>query len=159
MADYDIFNGDADGICALLQLRLAEPRNAKLVTGVKRDINLLKQVTAKSGDRITVLDISMEKNSEALLAALSADAEVQYFDHHFAGDIPESDRLSAHIDPQAETCTGLIVNEYLNGAHLRWAITAAYGDNLHQSAKAAAAPLNLDDAELCLLYTSDAADE
>ncbi len=39
--DYDIFNGDADGICALLQLRKAEPRDAQLVTGVKRDINLL----------------------------------------------------------------------------------------------------------------------
>ena len=61
MADYDIFNGDADGICALLQLRLAEPRNATLITGVKRDISLLKQVNAKPGDRLTVLDISMEK--------------------------------------------------------------------------------------------------
>ena len=26
MADFDLFNGDADGICALLQLRFAEPR-------------------------------------------------------------------------------------------------------------------------------------
>ena len=39
---YDVFNGDADGICALHQLRLAEPRpTAELVTGVKRDIRLL----------------------------------------------------------------------------------------------------------------------
>ena len=37
----DVFNGDADGICALTQLRNAEPRNATLVTGVKRDIALL----------------------------------------------------------------------------------------------------------------------
>jgi len=36
MAYYDVFNGDADGICALHQLRLAEPREATLVTGVKR---------------------------------------------------------------------------------------------------------------------------
>ena len=49
MADYDIFNGDADGICALLQLRLAEPRQSTLITGVKRDIDLLKQVPVKSG--------------------------------------------------------------------------------------------------------------
>ena len=151
MADYDIFNGDADGICALLQLRLAEPRDATLVTGVKRDIGLLEKVNASAGDRLTVLDISMDKNSKALIASLEAGAQVIYFDHHFAGDIPESDSLSAHIDPQAETCTGLIVNNYLNGAHLRWAITAAYGDNLHQSAKAAAAPLHLDDAELAQL--------
>ena len=151
MADYDIFNGDADGICALLQLRLAEPRDATLVTGVKRDIGLLEKVNASAGDRLTVLDISMDKNSKALIASLEAGAQVIYFDHHFAGDIPESDSLSAHIDPQAETCTGLIVNNYLNGAHLRWAVTAAYGDNLHQSAKAAAAPLNLNDAELAQL--------
>ena len=24
--DYDVFNGDADGICALIQLRHADPR-------------------------------------------------------------------------------------------------------------------------------------
>ena len=44
MSDYDVFNGDADGICALTQLRLAEPRpTATLVTGVKRDIDLLQK--------------------------------------------------------------------------------------------------------------------
>jgi len=26
MADFDVFNGDADGILSLVQLRLAEPR-------------------------------------------------------------------------------------------------------------------------------------
>ena len=48
MTDIDIFNGDADGICALTQLRLAEPRDARLVTGVKRDINLMAQVEAQA---------------------------------------------------------------------------------------------------------------
>ena len=33
---FDVFNGDADGICALLQLRQTFP-DSKLVTGVKRD--------------------------------------------------------------------------------------------------------------------------
>ena len=40
-----VFNGDADGLCALQQLRLASPRGAggeTLVTGVKRDIALLE---------------------------------------------------------------------------------------------------------------------
>ncbi|MCZ6829031.1 MAG: DHH family phosphoesterase, partial [Gammaproteobacteria bacterium] len=55
MTCYDVFNGDADGICALTQLRNAEPRESVLVTGVKRDIELLKQVEAKAGDQITVL--------------------------------------------------------------------------------------------------------
>ncbi len=39
---YDVVNGDADGICALHQLRLADPRAARLISGVKRDIALLK---------------------------------------------------------------------------------------------------------------------
>ena len=41
--NYDIFNGDADGIIALLQLRLADPIGAELVTGVKRDIKLVEK--------------------------------------------------------------------------------------------------------------------
>lgn len=151
MADYDIFNGDADGICALLQLRLADPRDAKLITGVKRDIDLLKQVSAKAGDRITVLDVSMDKNHDALESTLQTGANVIYFDHHFPGDIPASSNLAAHIDTDAEVCTGLLVNKYLDGAHLRWAVTAAYGDNLHNAAEAAAAPLKLSKDELSQL--------
>lgn len=148
MADYDIFNGDADGICALLQLRLAEPRKSTLITGVKRDINLLGKITTTSGDRVTVLDISMDKNNEALLKTLSSGAEVQYFDHHFPGDIPNHDRLEATIDTNAEVCTGLLVNKHLGGAYLPWAVTAAYGDNLHSAANTAAAPLKLTEQQL-----------
>jgi hypothetical protein len=55
MKFYDVFNGDADGLCALHQLRLAEPRDAVLVTGTKRDIELLARVDAGRGDEITVL--------------------------------------------------------------------------------------------------------
>jgi intracellular sulfur oxidation DsrE/DsrF family protein len=80
---YDVFNGDADGIIALLQLRLAEPKQATLVTGVKRDIKLVEQVVA-AGDAVTatVLDISMEKNSAALQSLLASGVEVFYCDHH-----------------------------------------------------------------------------
>ena len=63
---YDVFNGDADGILALVQLRLHEPKQSTLVTGVKRDIALLKQVDVESVNSVTVLDISMEKNIDAL---------------------------------------------------------------------------------------------
>lgn len=45
MTHYDIFNGDADGLCALVQLRLQHPAETSLVTGVKRDIQLLDRVT------------------------------------------------------------------------------------------------------------------
>ena len=71
MTRYDVFNGDADGLCALHQLRLAQPAEARLVTGMKRDIALLKQVPAQAGDEVTVLDISIERNRLALEALLA----------------------------------------------------------------------------------------
>ena len=64
--NYDLFNGDADGICALIQLRKAAPLESTLITGVKRDINLMAQVEASAGDQVTVLDVSMDKNKTAL---------------------------------------------------------------------------------------------
>ncbi|NIR92296.1 MAG: acetyltransferase, partial [Gammaproteobacteria bacterium] len=57
-----------------------------------------------------------------------------YFDHHFAGDIPQHDGLETHIDIDPNVCTSLLVNQYLNGAYLPWAVTAAFGDNLFTSA-------------------------
>jgi hypothetical protein len=41
MAHCDVFNGDADGICALHQLRLAAPMPATLVTGPKHDVDFI----------------------------------------------------------------------------------------------------------------------
>ena len=153
MATIDVFNGDADGVCALHQLRLAEPQDSTLITGVKRDIALVKQVNAVPGDAVTILDISLDKNREALVDVLDAGAIVRYADHHFPGDIPEHDNLTTHIDTDAETCTGLIVNALLNNAYLPWAVTAAFGDNLLSTATAAAAPLNLDADQLDQLKT------
>lgn len=149
MAQYfDVFNGDADGICALHQLRLAEPCAAKLITGVKRDIALLAQVKAAAGDKITVLDVAMSKNHQALVALLEVGAQVRYFDHHMPGDIPRHPLLEAHIDTDANVCTSLLVNRYLHGKYLAWAVVAAFGDNMAGAAYAAAAPLNLSDAQL-----------
>ena len=148
MKSFDVFNGDADGICALHQLRLAVPRQAELVTGVKRDITLLKRVNAEAGDQVTVLDISLDKNRDDLIRLLAAGADVQYFDHHFAGDMPASNFLKAHIDTSADTCTSLLVNHYLDGAYLPWAVAAAFGDNLYDAARAAAVPLNVSDVQI-----------
>jgi len=130
MRFIDVFNGDADGICALVQLRLAEPRESELVTGIKRDINLLKNVQADVGDKLTVLDISMEKNAIDLMRLLDAGANVFYADHHQPGEIPQHAGLSPYIAMAATTCTSLIVDKYLDGQFHQWAITAAYGDNL-----------------------------
>ncbi len=148
MSDYDVFNGDADGICALVQLRNAEPRDSRLVTGVKRDINLLDRVEAGEGDRITVLDVSMDKNKEALLRVLEAGAEVFYSDHHVAGDIPSSKNLQALINTAPDVCTSILVNGHLKSAFLRWAVVGAFGDNLFASAESLAKPLALDADEL-----------
>jgi len=151
MANYDVFNGDADGICALQQLRLANPIQSELVTGVKRDISLLKQVSAKPNDVVTVLDISLDKNRDALLEVLEQGAEVTYFDHHFAGEIPHHDNLNSQIDTAADTCTSLIVNQYLEGAHAAWAVVGAYGDNFDKSAEAVAQSLEYSNEELAQL--------
>ncbi|HCH6452091.1 TPA: DHH family phosphoesterase [Vibrio parahaemolyticus] len=128
--NYDIFNGDADGIIALLQLRLADPIDSQLITGVKRDIKLVEKVDVQAGDELTVLDISMEKNMAGLEQALAQGAHVFYADHHKAGDIPQHGNLDAHIDLDANMCTALIVDKLLEGRFHTWAITAAYGDNL-----------------------------
>ncbi len=136
--NYDIFNGDADGIIALLQLRLADPINAELVTGVKRDIKLVEKVGVQAGDELTVLDISMEKNMAGLEQALAQGAHVFYADHHKAGEIPQHGNLDAHIDLDANMCTALIVDKLLDGRFHTWAITAAYGDNLIAKADALA---------------------
>ena len=147
--NYDVFNGDADGICALLQLRLAEPLvDSKLITGVKRDISLLKQVDVNVADRVTVLDISLDKNREPLLNLLNNQVEVFYVDHHQPGDIPEHPKFKALIDTDANVCTSLLVDHYLNHRFSAWAVTAAFGDNLEQSALQAAQALNLSEEQL-----------
>jgi len=148
MRFYDIFNGDADGLCALHQLRLADPRTATLITGVKRDISLLARVTPEPGDELTVLDVSLDTNREALLGALRIGARVHYFDHHFAGEMPHHRLLEAHIDTAATVCTSLIVDRHLQGRYRAWAVVAAFGDNLRAQAYSAASGLGLATAEV-----------
>lgn len=144
MNRFDVFNGDADGICALHQLRLDTPAAAVLVTGVKRDIALLGKVPAKAGDSVTVLDVSAAANHDALVSLLDRGVSVQYFDHHNAGDLPAHAALSALIDTAPQACTGVLVDRYLNGRQRRWAIVAAYGDNLRATAAALGGTLGLD---------------
>ena len=144
---YDVFNGDADGIIALLQLRFAEPKESTLVTGVKRDIKLLKQVDAEKATSVTALDISMEKNLLELESLLAKDISVFYCDHHRSGDIPNSDKLEALIDLDAEVCTSLLINKKLDGQYAKWAVAAAFGDNLFVSAQKLAQEIGLTDSE------------
>jgi hypothetical protein len=148
MQFYDIFNGDADGICALHQLRLEEPRPAVLVTGAKREIALVERVEAGAGDELTVLDVSFKTNAQAVARALERGARCRYFDHHQAGELPPHPNLKAFIDTAPDVCTSLIVDRYLTGRQRIWAVVAAFGDNLGPSARRAAAPLKLPPPEI-----------
>jgi len=149
--NHDVFNGDADGICALHQLRLAFPAANHLVTGVKRDISLLQRVEANSGDEVTVLDLALSQNRDALLAMLNKGVSVRYFDHHVAKDIPDHPNLTAIIDTSPDICTSLLVNRHLSGEHLIWAVIGAFGDNLQDAAYKAAEPLGLKPQQLTAL--------
>lgn len=151
MTYIDVFNGDADGICALTQLRNANPVSSALVTGVKRDIELLDKISAQAGDHVTVLDISLDKNRQGLARALDAGAEVFYADHHFAGDVPEHARLTALINTASDVCTSILVNQHLKGQFVEWAVVGAFGDNLKKSAQVLAKPLGFSEQQLSSL--------
>jgi hypothetical protein len=148
MTCFDVFNGDADGLCALQQLRLEDPRDAVLVTGVKRDIGLLERVAAEAGDEVWALDIALEKNRRALDRLLAAGARVRYFDHHFPGEIPAHPLLETHIDTTPDRGTSLLVDDYLGGSQRAWAVVGTFGDNFDESARRAAQPLGLTSGQI-----------
>ena len=134
MKYFDVFNGDADGICALHQMRLANPIDAELITGIKRDIELVKKVNANSGDHVLVLDVSLAKNIEAVNTLLKMKCNIKYFDHHLSGEVASNNLFENFINTSPDTCTSLLVNEYLNEQYVLWAIVGAYGDNMLSSA-------------------------
>jgi len=149
---FDIFNGDADGIFALHQYRLAHPLDDRqLITGVKRDINLLSRIDIREGNSLSVFDISLDSNRSPLLQLLASRNSIVYFDHHFAGTIPESPLLKTFIDTSAETCSSLIVNTALGDRYPLWAICGAFGDNLHQAARDCARNQDLSEEQISQL--------
>lgn len=143
---FDVFNGDADGLCALQQLRLTEPREAGLVTGTKRENALLARVPAQAGDAVTALDIALPGNREALRALLARGVRVRYVDHHEPGEIPAHPLLEILIDTSPEVCTSVLADRLTGGRHRAWAVVGAFGDNLAATARRLAAALALDTA-------------
>ena len=143
---FYVFNGDADGIIATHQLRLAHQaeradaagatRASVLLTGVKRDINLLDRLLNEHAEtnwataEIYVCDISLDSNAVALYALLNLGATVHYFDHHRATAYVPHPLLHAYVDTSASTCSSLIVDKYLQRRFHAWAIAAAFGDGL-----------------------------
>lgn len=153
MIAIDIFNGDADGLCALVQLRRAKPADATLITGVKRDIQLLKRIDSERAHNasLTVLDISYEKNAADVARLLQYGARIDYFDHHKTGKIAKHDSLKLNVNLNADVCTALIVDNYLGGQYKAWAIVGAYGDNLLAVADALAAVSGYTPAQIELM--------
>ena len=137
---WDACNGDADGLCALHQWRLAHPApGARLVTGLKRDIVLLDRVPAGAGDEVTVFDVSLARNRGPLEAMLARGARVAWFDHHRAGTLPLPATLEATIDESPDTCTSILVDRAVGGARRPWAVVGAFGAGLGEAATRLAA--------------------
>ena len=146
---YDVFNGDADGLCALQQLRLHNPLDdAYLVTGPKRETSLLGKIPLVEPTDIIVLDISLRANRSDAERLLRDGHRLTYIDHHNAGPIPEHKNFVSHIDTDPAVCTSVIVDQILEGKYRDWAITAAFGDNLTETAKKLAANTNLSSSQV-----------
>ena len=148
MTIWFVFNGDADGICAAHQLRLAGTQPERVVTGVKRNVRLLARVTAEAGDQVLVADISLDTNRAVLARLLAANVCIKWFDHHHAGELPQHVCFEGHINTAPDVCSSLLVDQHVNGRYRAWAVTAAFGDNLAASASATAAGLDLSPMQL-----------
>ena len=151
MANYDVFNGDTDGIFAWHQLRLVHPRDATIVTGVKRDVDLVSRVNAGDGDLVTVMDVSHAKNRKDVQRLLDSGAIVEYFDHHDPSELIAHPNITYHINTEPNISTGLIVNSYVKGKNCLWSIATAFGDNHIELAINMAKSEGLDDEQINLL--------
>ena len=67
MSYFEIINKDAGDIYAIHQILLNNPQVSTLVTGMKRDTLLLKNVISVKNTVHTVLDISSHANSNSLI--------------------------------------------------------------------------------------------
>src|SRR3990167_6643894 len=148
---FDVCNGDADGLCAVRQWRLDEPAEATLITGLKRDIELLERVDASAGDEVLVCDISLARNRPALMRLLESGARVRYFDHHDPGAAVSHPGFEAHIDTAADVCTSVLVDHALDGRYRAWAVAGAFGDNLCRVAERLPAAADLRGEQIASL--------
>tara|TARA_B100000282_G_scaffold102826_1_gene72624 strand:- start:138 stop:1010 length:873 start_codon:yes stop_codon:yes gene_type:complete len=123
------YNGDADGICSMVQWGLLHGIEGHRITGVKRDIELLEHVNPNPGDEIIVMDISLARNHSRATELSNQGFEITWFDHHLSGD--PIDSINSHIDTSANVCTARIVEKFLD-TRSDWAQVALHGDGLSQ---------------------------
>jgi hypothetical protein len=128
----EVFNGDADGLCALRQWRAQHGKAELSITGVKRDIALVQHVPQQATD-VAIFDVSHRVN-EAATAQRITTASIHYFDHHQVGNLPQNPNFHGHIDTDPMVCTAVLVWRHFAGSLPDWAITGAFGDNLLRTA-------------------------
>ncbi len=148
---YFVFNGDADGICAAHQFYLSRPVDVIPVTGVKRDISLLKKIESLQNASIAVFDIAVEKNFPELEKLLTNGCSIRWFDHHVSDPLPRHDHLTCHIDTSPLVNTSFLVSQYL-ARPSSWAIVGLCGDNILKTAEGLAKDLDLSGSDYSRLY-------
>lgn len=121
------YNGDADGICSMVQWGLVHGVEGQRITGVKRDIELLERVHPNTEDEIVVMDISLARNHSRAQELSQQGFNITWFDHHLAGNAIEG--IQANIDTSSNVCTATIVENFL-GIESDWAQVALHGDGL-----------------------------
>lgn len=137
----DVCNGDADGLCSILQWRRHEPKASTIVTLLRHEASLWGRVHTRPGDEFLLCDIPLEPNRATLLQLLNGGARVHYLNHHDTEDIPWHPQLQATVDSSHEACTSLIVDRLLGGKYRDWAVVGAYGDQLTRVANRLASGL------------------
>ncbi len=153
-----IFNGDADGIISqhILTLELGSP--ALRITGLKRDIELLKKLPGNWEGDIQVCDISLKPNLNAVKKILNqGQSKVSWYDHHEPGEDFDHENLEKHIHESSGLCSAAIVHNVFGQKYPLWASMAAFGDNIPDLALALVQKVNsgkhseITAAELALL--------
>jgi hypothetical protein len=149
------FNGDADGICAVVQFIQSGFIVDSFFTGCKRDQALLRHGEMLHNANILVFDIELSKNIDSLRKVLDNGCEVTWFDHH--GKCEESifseyTNFFPNIYTSPDTNTSLIVYKFLNNPELlKWAIAGLFGDNIDNTALYYCESLNLSAEEILIL--------
>lgn len=107
------------------------------ITGLKRDLALLKKLPQDHAGPVIGFDLAFGPNAEAAQAFLAKGHQpLAWFDHHEPGPLPQSPRFTPFIQAQKGLCTAMIVNATLGQAFPLWAAMAAYGDNVTGAAEA-----------------------
>jgi hypothetical protein len=148
MTNKFVFNGDADGICAAHQLYLKNPLDFEAITGVKRDIALLKKIEQVSDADIAVLDIAIEKNLPSLKNLLDQNCRILWFDHHISHQQPEHENIEYHNETEADVNTSLLVSRYLGEPISPWTVVGLFGDNMRAAAEIIAENLGMDSSQI-----------